>query len=380
MRILLVIPVADSFRVFLTDLAEYLVDQGHEVLSVFNPVGGILESPEDAPGRVAAVDFPRGAHPVKHLRAARQLRRIVREFEPDVVHAHLSSGILSAALTRKMGREKSIWFGTFQGLQFPYAKGKGSFLTRWAECWSATAMDEVHVLTDDDQAALSQMAPRANVVRQQAFGFGCHDRFFDTPIPDGKARRKAREELGLEELDRVFIFIGRMVAHKGFHHAARAFMRAQAECPDLKWIVIGEVDPIHPTGLTSQEWASYQANPSILRMGVEYDVLPYLDMADAYLFPTQREGMPVSVMEALARRRPVLTNAVRGCRELIRPPENGQFFPTTDPEAMVPVLQDFQPYLGPEPEPLTRRSVWVRQTLEIYNRLLGSGDQPPRYE
>lgn len=372
MRILLVIPVADSFRVFLADLAQYLVEQGHEVLSVFNPVGGILESPEETPGRVAAVDFPRGAHPLKHLKAARQLRRIVHDFQPDVVHAHLSSGILSAALTRKMTRGKSVWLGTFQGLQFPYAKGKSGRLTRWAECWSAQAMDEVHVLTDDDQAALSASVPSADVVRQEAFGFGCHDRFFDTPMPDQEARRKARDELGLKESDRVFIFIGRMVAHKGFHHAARAFMRAQSQHSDLKWIVIGEVDPIHPTGLTPEEWASYQAHPSILRMGVEYDVLPYLDLADAYLFPTQREGMPVSVMEALARRRPVLTNAVRGCRELIRPAVNGQFFPTTDTEEMAKMLQNFRPFMGSEPDPLTRRSVWTQLTLETYQRILNA--------
>jgi glycosyltransferase involved in cell wall biosynthesis len=230
-------------------------------------------------------------------------------------------------------------------------------------------MDEVHVLTGDDRAALSGAAPKANVVRQEAFGFGCHDRFFDTPIPAGEARRASRQALGLSGADRVFIFIGRMVAHKGFHLAARAFMRAQAESPDLKWLVIGEVDPIHPTGLSADEWLAYQKTPSIIRLGVQYDVLPYLDLADAYLFPTKREGMPVSVMEALARRRPVLTNEVRGCRELLRPGENGAYFESLDSEDMARELSDFRPYLGCEPDPLTRRSVWVSHMLEAYQRL-----------
>ncbi len=370
MRILLVIPVADSFRVFLADLAEYLVGEGHEVLSAFNPVGGIMKSAEDAPGQVAAVDFPRGSNPVRHFKAARQLRKIVDDFEPDVIHAHLSSGILSAALARRMWPSECIWLGTFQGLQFPFSKGKGACLTRWAECWSAAAMDEVHVLTDDDLGALRQAAHKAKVVRQEAFGFGCQERFFDTPIPDHEARNAARRALGLEESDRVFLYIGRMVAHKGFHHAARAFMRAQAESPDVKWLVIGEVDPIHPTGLSPDEWQAYQENPAIIRLGVQYDVLPYLDVADAYLFPTEREGMPVSVMEALARRTPVLTNEVRGCRELIKPGVNGAYFKSLDTDAMAQELVDFRPYVGCEPEPLTRRSVWVKHTLDSYKRLL----------
>jgi glycosyltransferase involved in cell wall biosynthesis len=361
--------VADSFRVFLSDLAEYLTSEGHEVVSVFNPVGGILESPEDAPGKVVSIDFPRGANLIKHFRAANQLRRIVQDFKPDIVHAHLSSGILSAALASKMERGNAVWFGTFQGIQFPYSSGVGGGLKRWAECWSAAAMNEVHVLTDDDFATLSNEAPGANVVRQEAYGFGCQDRFFDTPMPSDEARAKARHALGLKETDRVFIFIGRMVAHKGFHHAARAFLKAQQDNSDLKWIVIGEVDPIHPTGLTPEEWTAYLENSSILRLGVQYDVLPYLDLADAYLFPTEREGMPVSVMESLARRRPVLTNCVRGCRELIQPPDNGVFFDSSETESMAVLLADFRPYLGAEPNPLTRRSVWVKQTLETYLRL-----------
>jgi glycosyltransferase involved in cell wall biosynthesis len=371
MRILQVIPVADSFRVFLADLAEYLVGEGHEVLSVFNPVGGIMESPDNASGRVAAVDFPRGSNPLKHLKAAGKLRGLIKDFQPDVVHAHLSSGILSAALARKLGTEMgAAWMGTFQGLQFPYATGLGGALTRSAECWSAASMDEVHVLTDDDRDALSGAAPKANVVRQDAFGFGCHDRFFDTLIPTGEARRASREALGLKESDRVFIFIGRLVAHKGFHLAARAFMRAQADSSDMKWLVIGEVDPIHPTGLLEAEWRAYQENSSIIRFGVQYDVLPYLDLADAYLFPTKREGMPVSVMEALARRRPVLTNEVRGCRELIRPGENGAYFKSQGAGDMARELIEFRPYVAAEPNPLTRRSVWVKHTLDNYKRLL----------
>jgi glycosyltransferase involved in cell wall biosynthesis len=369
MRILLVIPVADSFRVFLSDLVEYLTSEGHEVVSAFNPVGGILESPDDAPGKVVPIDFPRGANLFKHLRAAKQLRKVVNEFKPDVVHAHLSSGILSAALARKMERGESVWLGTYQGLQFPYAKGKKGCLTRWAECWSAEAMDEAHILTEDDLTALRKAAPRAKVIQQEAYGFGCHDRFFDTPIPGEESRREARRAHGLKATDKVFIYIGRMVSHKGFHHAARAFMRAQAEDQSLKWIVIGDVDPIHPTGLTPEEWAAYQENPSILDLGVQYDVLPYLDLADAYLFPTEREGMPVSVMEALARRKPVFTNLVRGCRELIRPGENGVFFDSLESGEMARELIKFRPELGPEPDPLTRRSIWVRNTLEIYRRL-----------
>ncbi len=373
MRILQVIPGADSFRVFLSELVEHLLGEGHEVAAAFNPVGGIADYPVNGPGRVVTVDFPRGGNPFRYLKPARQLARLVDDFKPDVVHAHFSAGILSAALARGFASAPCAWLGTFQGLQFPHGRGLRGRFARGAECWSAARMDAVHVLTGDDRMALQRWAPKAHVRQQAAYGFGCHDRFFETPVPDKAGRDTARAALGLKASDRVFIFIGRLVAHKGFHHAARAFMRAERACPDQKWIVIGEVDPIHPTGLAASEWAAYRRHPAILRMGVQDDVLPFLDVADAMLFPTQREGMPVSVMEALARRTPVLTNRVRGCRELVRPEANGIFFESSEPEAMATLLARFQPFIASEPEPLTRRSAWIREMSETYRRFAAGG-------
>lgn len=371
MRILQVIPGADSFRVFLSELVEHLLEEGHEVVSAFNPVGGIADYPVSGPGRIERVDFPRGGSPLRYVKSARHLARLVNDFKPDVVHAHFSAGILSAALARGYAATPCAWLGTFQGLQFPHGRGFRGRLTRGAECWAAARMDAAYVLTEDDLAALQRWAPKAHARQQAAYGFGCHDRFFETPAPDKAGRDRARAELGLNPEDRVFIFIGRMVAHKGFHLAARAFMRAQKRCQDLKWLVIGDVDALHPTGLTPAEWREFQAHPAIIRLGVQDDVLPCLDLADAYLFPTRREGMPVSVMEALARRVPVLTNSVRGCRELIDPPHNGAFFKSEDADAMAQELIDYPAVPASKPNPLTRRSVWVRNTLESYVNLGG---------
>ena len=366
MRILQIIPGADSFRVFLGELTESMLGSGHEVLTVFNPQGGISDQKVVGPGLIRHLDFPRGASPLGYLKAVRQLRKVFKEFQPDIVHAHFSSGILTAALARMSGLKCKQWIATFQGVQFPYATGSLGCIIRIMESRAAAKLDKTFVLTDDDLEALHQEVPRACVQLQKSLGFGCHDRFFDTPRLSQAERSHARKELGLGDSDRVFIFIGRMIAHKGFDIAMRAFVEVAKHNQDLKWIVIGERDPMHPTGLNEEEWQTFKSHPNIVWLGVCDDVLPLLDLADAMLFPTFREGMPVSVMESLARSVPVLTNKVRGCRELIQPGENGDFFESHEVAAVTAVLEKFEPMPRVTPNEAMRRSNWIRETIELY--------------
>ncbi len=373
MKILQIIPGADSFRVFLRELTQALIDDGHEVLTLFNPGGGISNQPVDGPGEIRHVNFPRGASPIKHLAVSREVRKIIQDYRPDVVHAHFSSAILTASLARLGGDCGACWLATFQGIQFPFASGLNGLLIKASETFAASQMDQVIVLTKDDHEALSDCLLAVKVTLQKSSGFGCHDRFFDTPIPSSEARQKLRSELRLSSEDRVFLFIGRIIAHKGFHLAARAFMEASKNCPDIRWIVIGERDPLHPTGLTDGEWSDFEQHPSVRFVGIQDDVLPYLDIADALLFPTAREGMPVSAMEALARRVPVLTNKVRGCRELIRDGENGAFFKSADVEAIKRVIESFNPSSftmshspSHAPRAAMRRSNWIKETIDLY--------------
>lgn len=367
MRLLQVIPLHDSYRVFLRDLRNALVADGHEVLTLCRMGGGNTRvfAEGDDPG-CAHFLLPRGANPVSHVLSALRLRKVVRRFRPDIVHAHFSSAILTAAVARSMGTLGARWFATFQGLQFPLSGGLRGKLLRHAETFAATRMDNVWVLTADDADALRTTAPKARVRLQTAPGFGCADRFVDTPLPSGDERNRLRAEAGLGPEDIVFIFIGRLVAFKGFHLAARAFFAAAKDNPRLRWIVIGELDPLHSSGLTEAEWAAFRAHSAVSWLRTQDDVLPWLDCADAMLFPTSREGMPVSVMEAAARRLPVLTNRVRGCRELINHGVNGHFFTAPTEEAVTAALRAFRPWRPQDPVDHLRRSGWINEMRQAY--------------
>ena len=67
-------------------------------------------------------------------------------------------------------------------------------------------------------------------------------------------------------------------------------------------------------------------------------------MMDVFALPSYREGLPLTLMEAAAMGKPVVSTYVRGCREVVSDGETGILVPVKDTdalaEAIVSLLQD----------------------------------------
>ena len=68
--------------------------------------------------------------------------------------------------------------------------------------------------------------------------------------------------------------------------------------------------------------------------GSAADVRPFLRDCHVYCLPSYHEGMPRTVLEAMATGRPILTTDVAGCRETVEPGGNGWLVPHADAEAL----------------------------------------------
>ena len=322
MRLLLAIPNIVSYRAFLGTLAAQLLADGDEVhiaCSSSEQFGADAAAPELPGLHFHRVEFPRGMNPLHHLLAARALRGLVRTLRPDLVHAHFSAAIFTTALARS--RDWPVTLATFHGISFPLRGGLGGAIIRAAETFSARRFDEVCVLTEDDAAALRAAAPGVRAVTLSSCGLGCDLARFAPVAAAEKAARRA--ELGIAPEDCVFVFVGRFVAFKGFDVAVRAFLRLAAGRPNVRLLLVGARDPIHPTGLSEAEEQALRACPQIVDAGFQKDVQRPLAAADAMVFPSTREGMPVCLMEALAMGIPAITRDARGCREVVRDGRDG---------------------------------------------------------
>ncbi len=70
------------------------------------------------------------------------------------------------------------------------------------------------------------------------------------------------------------------------------------------------------------------------------EVLKEIDRARVFVLPSSAEGLPVVIMEALARGRPVISTFVAGIPELVHPGESGWLVPTSNGPALAEAMRE----------------------------------------
>lgn len=317
-RILLVIPSIASARLFLKELSEELAET-FEVHCACSITETNFNAEEQNSSRVVYhhIPFPRGMNIFSHFLAALLVRNLIKKVQPVLIHAHFSAGIFTTALA--LNRKRPIAICTFQGLSFPLMASRArALLMRIAEGYAARQFDSAWVLSEDDYIALKRVAPSASVLVQPGLGLGCDLQRFDPGVISDVDRNVLRRKLGISEDDFVFIFIGRYVHFKGFNLSIRAFLLLASSCPHAKLLLVGARDSLHASGLCAAEEKAWQESSQVIDISWTNRIERYIAIAHVSVFPSEREGMPVSLMEALSMGVPVITFDSRGCRDVVR--------------------------------------------------------------
>ena len=324
-RLLLVVPSGTSFLTFLRGVAERWRDLGGTVgVACGSDLAGHEQSAWPTSVERLSIPIDRAGGLSGTARAAGRLRSLVADWRPDIVHAHFTTAALAAALASLgMPPDRPRWMATFHGLHATVATTWRSRLAGIAESFSASRVSTAWVLNDEDWAFLERRVSRGIVERVPGFGVGCDLAHFDPHRFSDAERSRLREQLGMSPRARALIFIGRCTAFKGFDVTVRACEEAARSCPELHLIVVGARDAVHGLGLSPEEWQRVVANDRIHHLGWQADVAPWLSTADLCVFPSEREGMPVNVMESLAMGIPVVTFDSRGCRDVVRDQVDG---------------------------------------------------------
>jgi glycosyltransferase involved in cell wall biosynthesis len=87
------------------------------------------------------------------------------------------------------------------------------------------------------------------------------------------------------------------------------------------------------------ELARYSLDRRVRLLGERGDVPELLADADVFLLASRSEGLPLSVIEAMAAGLPVVASDVGGLRELVRDGETGTLVPPGDPAALANALR-----------------------------------------
>jgi len=154
--------------------------------------------------------------------------------------------------------------------------------------------------------------------------------------PDPGARQTMRAELGIGSDSIVVTTIARLVREKGLVELADAAY-ALRDNDKLVFLIAGRSEPSDRTHLE----AALAAHPAARALGPRWrplgrrdDVERLLQASDLYVLPTHREGLPRSIIEAMATGLAVVATDIPACRELVEPERTGALVPVGDADAL----------------------------------------------
>ena len=152
--------------------------------------------------------------------------------------------------------------------------------------------------------------------------FGIDLAHVDAVLPAG-----IREELGIPRDAPLLGSVGRLVEDKGHVYAVRALAGVSDVEPGARLLIVGEGPE---EGRLREEARRLGLERRVLFLGFRAGVLGLLKACDLFVLPSLEEGLPVTVVEAMACALPVIASDVGGIRSLVVSGETGLLVPPAE--------------------------------------------------
>lgn len=136
----------------------------------------------------------------------------------------------------------------------------------------------------------------------------------------------------------TFLMIARLDTTKGVIDFCKAAAILKSRAPQARFQLAGPPG----SGITGIGLEQLQPFADCIDyLGPLTDVRPALGGCHIYVYPSHGEGLPASVIEAMAVGRPVITTRVAGCRDTVDERINGCLVPPSDPAALASAMESF---------------------------------------
>jgi glycosyltransferase involved in cell wall biosynthesis/peptidoglycan/xylan/chitin deacetylase (PgdA/CDA1 family) len=267
----------------------------------------------------------------------REIRRVVKDFRPEVVHAQS----IATALVARLASPRTPLLITMHGVAHT-DEAKVSFLLRVLQVTGA----HVTAVSDATADGLRRFSwcPTIGV-----FNAGVDvDRLRAESVAGGPVELVGQPHL---------CFVGRHTPQKGIDVLLRAMTIVAETLPDVGLTLVGEGPEFNENVALATDLGL--GDRVVFTRGVP-NAAPYIAAAEAMVLASRWEGLPVVALESLALERPLIATAVNGTPTVVIDGETGWLVPPEDEEALAAAIVD----VARSPDEAARRAQAGRELID----------------
>lgn len=264
---------------------------------------------EDVGVEVHCIGGPRGFD----VKTPKRLREVVRHEGVDLIHAHLPT---AGVLARLFGGVPVVY--TEHNVTSSYR-----LPTRLLNRWTYSRNHAVAAVSNAvGESVGGYPGPPAQVIPN------------GVSIKGDSADNHVRSELGLDADQPLVVHVGNIRPHKGHTNLIRAAAELANLAPDARIVSIGAEKRPGDLERVKRESARFGVSDRITFLGRREDALAFLAAADVVVNPSDFEGLPIVILEALALAKPVVATDVGGVSSIVQHERTGLLVGPDDPSGL----------------------------------------------
>lgn len=296
-------------------LARRLQDRFHFIFACLDGLGTLGKELQDEGFQVEVL----GRRPGIDLACVRKLAQLASDEGVRVIHAHQYTPFFYARAPGWTGRRAPVLF-TEHGRVHPDLPNRKRIV-----------FNRLFLRDADRVVAVGESVKRALIANEGIPGGRIQVIYNGVRLADfaedSREREEVRRELGLTATTPVAIQVARLDYLKDHSTALRTAERVQRTIPEFQLLLVGEgperakiEEEVRSRGLTN----------TVRLLGLRTDVRRLLAAADLFLLTSISEGIPVTLIEAMSAKLPIVSTDVGGVPEVVTDGETGWTAPAGD--------------------------------------------------
>ena len=330
MKIMFVANYMWDIYIFRAGVLRALVDDGHDVIAVA-PDDKRIDMEKAIPGlRTISINLnKRGMNPVEDLKLVRDLYKIYRSENPDLIFHYTIKPNIYGTLAAKLANKKSVAILTGLGYSF-IQKSAISKIAIFLYKFSLKFSKEIWVLNEDDKLTLlsKNIGNKEKIFILPGEGTDC-ERF--------KPLKKERENNKI-----VFLMIARAFLDKGFkEYEESAKILKEKYKEKIEFWYLGALGENAVSGITKEYMDKLVKTGVLNYLGTVDKPELIIKECDVIVLPSYREGISKTLLEGGAMGKPIIASNVTGCKEIVENNKTGYLVEIKNVDDLVEKMDKF---------------------------------------
>lgn len=272
----------------------------------------------------------KGKNPLKDIKLLVEYLSVYRKLKPELVINYTIKPNIYSSIACRLLRIKTI--SVITGLGYVYVRR--GWIEKIVDMLYKIALSGNEKIVFQNKEDYEEFLRRGIVTHVKALyipGSGVNTEYFSPSIFN---------ELNNRDEIFTFLMVSRLLWDKGVGEYVECARRIKEEFSEVRFWLLGPLDRGNPSAVPEEKLKEWVEEVLVEYLGVAEDVRPFICKADCVVLPTYyREGLPRTILEAMAMEKPVITTDAPGCREAVIDGFNGFLIKPKDVKSLFQAME-----------------------------------------